>query len=118
MQPLPRSATVLTIFMFLVCAYSQVSFTVNSVTASPNTARATSSQYIIQLTPIGSFSTNFDIQISYTSAFQLSTLTGCSVTLNGANVTSAVCTRNSNSITFSSLNIATTISSIVLTYNT
>ena len=112
-------ATVLLIVIALMGAVQgQVSFTVNSVTASPSTARATNAQYVIQLSAIGSFSTNFDIQLSYTSAFALSSLSGCTVAVNGATVASAVCTRNSNSISFSSLNIATTVNSVTLTFNT
>ena len=119
MQPQPRYAYFLILALTLLgVSRAQVSFTVNSVTASPSTARATNAQYIIQLSAIGSFSTNFDIQLSYTSAFSLTAVSACTVSLNAATIPSATCTRNSNSITFSSLNIATTVNNITLTFNT
>ena len=49
---------------------AQVSFAVASSGVSPNTTR-TISQYTIQLNAITSFSTNFDLSVTFPSAFSL-----------------------------------------------
>ena len=113
-----RYSIILLAFVLLHCTVLNVSFTVTSTTASPNSARSAASQYQIQLSAITSFSTNFDVAINFPTGFSLSSATTCSVTLNGAAVSTAVCTQNSNSIVFSSLNIATTVSSLLLGFTT
>lgn len=98
---------------------AQVSFTVASSSVSPNTTR-TISQYTIQLNAITSFSTNFDLSVTFPSAFSLGTLSGCQLSINAAVVSSAVCTltNSSNLVTFSSLNNAATINNLTLVFST
>jgi hypothetical protein len=95
-----------------------VQFTVASAAASPSTARSSNARYAIQLNALGSFSNNMDVHISFTSAFTLSAVSGCSATLNGATISGAVCTLSSSSIVFSQLNIASTVSTLLLGFNT
>lgn len=104
--------------MALHLALTQVQLTVTSASASPNTARSSNSRYQINLSPITSFSTNFDISLAFTSAYSITSVTGCSVILNGNSLSSSVCSVSSNVITFSSLGISTTISSLILNFNT
>lgn len=98
---------------------AQVSFTVASSSVSPNTTR-TISQYTIQLNAITTFSTNFDLSVTFPSAFSLGTLSGCQLSINAAVVSSAVCTltNSSNLVTFSSLNNAATINNLTLVFST
>lgn len=106
------------ILALLVFQGAAVSFTATSTSATPNTARSANSQYLIQLSPLTTFSTDFDIHLSFPPAFSFTNVSACSVTLNGAPVGSAVCTLSSNTIIFSSLNIATTVTSLSLAFTT
>ena len=109
-------------FLFAICLFtwhiSTVSFTVTATSATPNTARSTNSQYQIQLSPTSSFSTDFDLVLSFPAAFTLSSVSACTVTINGATVSSAVCTLSSPSIVFTSLNIGSTVTSMSLGFTT
>lgn len=99
---------------------TQVSFTVASSSVNPTTARQTSGQYSIQLNAITTFSTNFDVSITFSSAFSLSTLTGCQLSINNAIVSTAVCklTTASNLVTFSSIGNSAVISNMTLIFST
>lgn len=110
--------TLLIFSMNLQLAFAQVQLTVTSASASPNTARSSNSRYQINLSPITSFSNNFDISLAFTSAYSVTSVTGCSVILNGNALSSSICSASSNVITFSSLGIATTVNSLVLNFNT
>ena len=72
-----RYSIILLAFVLLSCKVENVSFTVTSTTASPNSARSTASQYQIQLSAITSFSTDFDIAINFPTGFSLSNATSC-----------------------------------------
>jgi hypothetical protein len=100
---------------------AQVSFTVTSSTVSPNNARSTSSQYTIQLNAITTFSTNFDVSVTFTSAFSLSSLSGCQVSINASPRTGTLCflTSASNLISFSSIGSNTNaINNMTLIFST
>jgi len=98
---------------------AQVSFTVASSTVSPNTARSASSTYTIQLNAITTFNTNFDVSVTFPSAFSLTGLTGCQVSINGG-VRSTTCnlTPASNLVSFSSIGNSATISTMTLVFIT
>lgn len=109
----------LVLLTLLLKVYSQVSFTVSSSSVSPNTARSSSSQYTILLNAITTFSTTFDLSITFTSAFVLSTVSSCQLYINNNLVTSALCalTSSSNQITFTSINNTQTIKNMTLYFN-
>lgn len=97
---------------------AQVSFTVTSSTVSPNNARSTSSQYTIQLNAITTFSTKFDVSVTFTSAFSLTTLTGCQLSINALpKSTACTLTSASNLISFSSINNTNTINNMTLVFS-
>ena len=117
MKPSAGYATPL-LLLLLVAQTQTVSFTLTSTSTSPNTARSTNSQYLMQMSATTTFATDFDITVSFTNAFTLSTLSACSVSLNGNSLASAQCNRNGNSIVFSSLGIASTVSTLSLAFTT
>lgn len=84
-------ALILALFLVVSHVNGQVSFTVTNSNASPNTARATASLYTIQLNAITSTSLNFDVSITFTTAFILSSVSQCSLMINNNLVSSAVC---------------------------
>jgi hypothetical protein len=108
------------VFGLFTLLNGQVSFTVTSSAVSPNAARSTSSQYTIQLTAITSFSTNFDVSVTFPTGFILTTLSGCQLSINAVVKSSAVCsnTSSSNLVSFSSLNNNQTVSNLTLVFNT
>ena len=115
----PTHTTLIVILLLLVTTiHSQLSFTVASASATPNTAASTNSQYSILLNAITSFNTNFDVSLAYTSAFSITSVSNCRALLNGATISTAVCAVSSNSIVFSQLNINSTVSSLSLQFNT
>ena len=118
MPPSLKLTHILTILFLVASALAQLSFTVASASASPNTAASANSQYSILLNAITSFSTNFDVSLTFTSAFQIASVSNCRALLNGANISTAQCAVSSNSIVFSQLNVATTVSSLSLQFNT
>jgi len=99
---------------------AQLSFTVSSSAASPNTARSSNSQYSIQLNAITANSSNFDLSITFTSAFSLSAVTGCQLQINSVSIPNALCQLNSGSnlISFSQLNNSQVITNLTLVFNT
>lgn len=110
----------LTLTFLLNNTHAQVSFTVTNSNASPNTARSTSSLYTIQLNAITTTSLSFDISVTFTSAFILSAVSQCSLTLNNNLSSTAVCALNvtSNSIIFTQINNAAIINNITLVFRT
>ena len=120
MKPIGQKITLCLIITALAVtlASAQVSFTVASAVANPNTARSSNSQYTIVLNAITSFSTTFDLSVSFASAFSITSVSGCQALLNGAALPSAQCAASSNSIVFTSLNIASTVSNLTLYFNT
>lgn len=107
------------ISLLLTGINAQVSFTVTTSTVSPNNARSTSSQYTIQLNAITTFSTNFDVSVTFTSAFSLTTVTGCQVSINAVpKTTVCMLTPASNLISFSSINNTNTINNMTLVFST
>lgn len=118
MRPIPSLAQIVTILFLITSTLAQLSFTVASASTTPNTAASSSSQYSVLLNAITSFSSNFDVSLTFTSAFQITSVSNCRAVLNGANISTAQCGVSSNSIVFSQLNIATTVSSLSLQFNT
>jgi hypothetical protein len=114
-----KNATIIVIILlFIHSVHSQLSFTVASASASPNTAASSNSQYSILLNAITSFTTNFDVSLSFTSAFSITSVSNCKALLNGSTISTATCALSSNSIVFSQLNINSTVSSLFLQFNT
>lgn len=87
-------------------AAAQLSFTVVSSAASPNTARSSASTYTITMNAITSASLNFDAAVSFTSAFVFSSLNSCQAVLNSNVVATASCSlaSGSNMVQFTNLN--------------
>lgn len=120
MKLINQKVTLFTIIISLLITLtqSQLSFTITSATTSPNTARSSNSQYQIVLNAITSFSTTFDLSVSFTSAFSITSVSSCQALLNGITISTAQCSASSNSIIFTSLNIATTVTTLTLLFNT
>ena len=104
----------------IVASVGQVSFTVTSSTVSPNTARSTTSQYSLQLNAITSYSSTFDILLTFPSAFSLGSPSACQLSINASPVSTAVCEKapSSNLITFSSINNNRTITNMTIVFTT
>ena len=118
MKPIYSFCATVFILSILITLTNSVSFTISSSSVLPDAARSTNSTYQIQLNAIGSFSTDFGVYISFPSAFSLTNVNTCEASLNGVNISTVACSRSSNVITFSSLNIAQTVQNIILKFNT
>ena len=105
--------------LWSVPAAAQVSFAVSSISATPNTARATNAQYTVELTAITSFTANYDLTVNFPQGFSLSSVASCALSVNAAAVSGAVCALTSSSvITFSSFTSAATVSNMSLSFTT
>lgn len=63
---------------------------------------------------------NFDVHVTFPTQYTIGTVSGCQFLVNGVAVTTVACAVNStnNAIVFSQLNIATSVSSIQIQFNT